>query len=610
MLLWELRKWLRANKWLLAEVLGAFLIAVALTWPMVLHPSQSALGSPDADGMKHLWTLWWMRASIWDYGDFPFSTDLINYPQGMDLYPIEPLNGLVSLFFPWMALTTLSNMLVLMNITLTGIAGAWFGRVLSGSRWGGITTGLLLQCSSVMAFFVHVGVGELNHLWWLPLGLGCLLKARKTLDWSWFIALSLCLIGAMLSCFYLGFFLAMSVLLWSVLTIWAKRRTPRLLLQYIVAASLAIMVVLPVTRSFSGSYKSGSIPDVSLSSYMFENHGQPITDPPSARLELQQLVEWNRKTEGRKEAAYGGGRYVGLFTLGLALIGLIRRPKEALPWLAVAIVGIVFACGSYFTLNGEEIRSNGIRLVMPSFWLNRILGYYAEPLNFPVRYMSMTAVALSAMAGLAVRNWKWSLVVPVAVLEIVLFQMLAWPWQTFAPREAEALAQLQGVDDKALIDLALVARSDMENRYNALSTQIVHGKKINGVPLERIEFFARDGFYFISSLSLFVDLKPIYENRGGSLNKDYRSDLAILQDAGFGWILVSYRTGAEQLPSGIVDEMSRLCGTAHVRTRGMAVWKLPEVTYTSEELVGWKALHMQAIQKLERITPGMAPALR
>ncbi len=610
MLLWELKKWLRKNKWLLADVLGAFLVAMVLTWPVIFQPSVGALGSQDADGMKHIWTLWWMRASVWEYGEFPFSTDLINYPTGMDLYPIEPLNGLLSLFVPWIGLTTLSNLLVLLNITLTGIAGAWFGRVLTGSRWGGLVTGLLIQCSSVMAFFVHVGVGELNHLWWLPLGLGCLLQARKTLDWFWFFALSGCLIGAMLSCFYLGFFLAMSVLLWSILTFWAGKKTPRLIGQYIMAAFLAILIVIPVTKAFSGSYKSGNIPEVSLSSYLFENHGQPITDPPSARLEIQQLVEINRKPEGRKEAAYSGGRYIGFVTIILALIGLIRRPKEALPFLILAIVGIIFACGSYLTVQGEEIRANGIRLVMPSFWLNRILGYYAEPLNFPVRYLSITAVSLAAMAGLGIKNWKWSFLAPVAAIEIVLFQMLVWPWQTFSPRDASALTQLQGVDDKALIDLALVARSDMENRYNALSTQIVHGKRINAVPLERIEFFAREGFYFVSSLSLFQDLKPIYENRGGSLNKDYRSDLAILDDTGFGWILVSYRSGAENLPSGIVNELNSLCGKPFVITRGMGVWRLPVVEYTEEELKGWRALHQQSMLKLERITPGMAPALR
>ena len=90
---WDMRQKMKANKWLIGEVIGFFLLAVLLTWPMIKYPSFAALGSKNADGMKHLWTLWWMRASIWDYGDFPFTTDLINYPVGMDLYPIEPLNG-------------------------------------------------------------------------------------------------------------------------------------------------------------------------------------------------------------------------------------------------------------------------------------------------------------------------------------------------------------------------------------------------------------------------------------------------------------------------------------------------------------------------------------
>ncbi|MEC7985853.1 MAG: hypothetical protein VX278_11865 [Myxococcota bacterium] len=610
MLYWEVRRWLKNNRWRLYEVLGAIAIAALLTWPMIAQPTTAALGSQDADGMKHLWTLWWMRASVWDYGDFPFSTDLINYPTGMDLYPIEPLNGFLALMVPWMNLIALSNFLAFFNITLTGIIGCWFGRVLSGSKWGGIAAGVLLECSSVMAFFVHVGVGELNHLWWLPLGLGCLIQARRTMDWKWFLYLSLCLIGAMLSCFYLGFFLAFSVLIWSILTIWASKETPKLLMYYVLAAVLSVSVVLPITRSFSNSYKSGDIPNVSLESYLFQNHGQPITDPPSARLELQQLIEPNRKPEDRKEAAYSGGRYIGFLSLILALVGLVRRPKEALPWLVVGSVGILFACGSYFTLNGVEVKSNGIRLVMPSFWLNRILGYYAEPLNFPVRYLAMTSVALAAMASLAVKNWKWSLVVPAAALEVIVLQMLAWPWQTFSPREASVLESLRGVDDLALIDFALVARSDMENRYNSLSTQIVHGKRINGVPLERIEFFARDGYYFIGSLKLFRDLKPIYENRGGMLGTDYRPDLAILQDAGFGWLLVSYRSGAEQMPSNVVQQLTNLCGKPFAQGRGLGVWRLPLVEYTPEELKLWKGLHQTQLQKLRRITPGMAPPLK
>ncbi len=191
--------------------LWAFGLACALTWPTIAHLDYATLGSVHADGMKHLWTLWWMRGSVWEEGRIPFETTLVNYPVGMELYPIEPLNGLLAIALPFLPIVLLSNVLVLLNMTLTGVAGAWFGRVLSGSFWGGLLAGTLLEGSAVMAFFVHVGVGELLHLWWLPLGLGCLLMARRTLAWRWFAALTGCLVGAMLSCFYLGFFLALAV---------------------------------------------------------------------------------------------------------------------------------------------------------------------------------------------------------------------------------------------------------------------------------------------------------------------------------------------------------------------------------------------------------------
>ena len=344
---WQLRFWLREKKTFIWELMGFWLLSIVLTWPMILSPATSALGSSHGDGMKHLWTLWWMRASIWDYGDFPFRTDLVNYPVGMDLYPIEPLNGLIACFLPFMSVVMLSNFLAILNMTLTGFFGAWCGRVLSGNRLGGIVCGLLLEGSSVMAFFVHVGVGELNHLWWLPLGLGCLVMARRSGLKRWFAAVALCLIGAIVSCFYLGFFLAMATLVWSLLTLWAGKDTPKLLLKYICTAAVAVMVVLPITQSFSASYKVGSKPQVSLSEYVTGEHGQAVTDPPSARLELGQLLEVRRKPERREEAAYGGGRYLGFIPLTLALVGLMRRPREALPWLGVGVVGLIFAFGTF-----------------------------------------------------------------------------------------------------------------------------------------------------------------------------------------------------------------------------------------------------------------------
>ncbi len=575
---------------------------------MILSPNSAALGSQHADGMKHLWTLWWMRSSVWNYGDFPFHTDMVNYPTGMDLYPIEPLNGLFALLFPWMPLIMLANLLVLVNLLLTGVIGSWFGRLLSESRIGGVVAGTLLQGSAVMAFFVHVGVGELHHLWWLPLGLGLQIKARQTMEWKWFLALSFSLVGAMLSCFYLGFFLSLSVLTWAILTGWAGLKTPKLVGKYIVAASLAIMIVIPVTKSFSSSYKTGQVPDVSLMNYVTQNHGQPVTDPPAARLELSQLVTPRRKAESRELQAYGGGRYLGFLALGFALVGLFRNPKKAYPWIVVAGVGILFAFGTYWTVNGVEIKNaSGVRLVMPLFWLNRVLGYLAEPLNFPTRFLAMTAIAIAAMGSLAIKEKKFLPLVFLAVIEISWGSLTGYPWQSLVPRKASVLSALDTDEEGAVIDLSLAARSDMENRFNALGTQIVHGRKLHAVPVERVEFFAREGQIFVQATKLFQDLKPFYENRGGQLASNYRNDLAILQDAGFKWIVVSYRNGAERMPQGIITALTEICGPAVGIEAGVGAWRLPEVQYSEEELKLWKSQHKLMQQALSLKMPGMGP---
>ncbi|MDP6931876.1 MAG: hypothetical protein QGG40_03130 [Myxococcota bacterium] len=588
-------------------MLGWFVVlAGALTWPMLRHPATEALGSARGDGIKHLWTLWWMRASVWNEGQLPFHTTLINWPVGMDLYPIEPLNGLFGVLAPWMNVVLLSNLLIFGNLVATGMAGAWFGRELSGNDGGGFVAGTMLMGSSVMACFVHLGAAELTHIWWLPLGFGTLIRARKGTSWMPFLALSGCLVGATLSCFYLGMFLAMGTLVWSISTLWAGRRTPILLVQYAVAAGLGLCVVVPVATVFSGSYELGSVPDVSFMSYLSGEHGQPITDPTTARLELSQLWTPGREAANWQESAYGAGRYVGVVALLLAAWGLIRRPRQGIPWLLVAAVGLVFAQGSYLTMGGEEVLVGGRKLQMPLVWLNRAMGYLAEPLNFPVRFQALTVTALAGLASLAVRG-PWSLLGLLVVLEVSWGQMLDRPWETLEPQEASALRVVRDHEGHAMVDLALAWRSDAENRWSALSTQIEHEHPVQAVPVERIEYFAMDGQHFVRALPLLDDLEPLYNRSRGGLSGDYRSDLALLRDAGFHELLINYRGGRETLPLPLVQAMDRLCGPALVRTGFLGLWPIPEVEYTEEEMTTWRETHQARVNQVMRLTPGMGP---
>ena len=55
----------------------------------------------------------------------------------------------------------------------------------------------------------------------------------------------------------------------------------------------------------------------------------------------------NHKDEKKQ---HGGGRYLGTIPLLIALVGIIRRPKEALPWLGVATVGVLLPMERFIPL--------------------------------------------------------------------------------------------------------------------------------------------------------------------------------------------------------------------------------------------------------------------
>ena len=80
--------------------------------------------------------------SVWEYGDFLIRrTWELPYWDGS--ISIEPLNGLVALFFPWVPLIAFK----LLGVGKYGapVDGAWFGRLLSRSRVGGFVAGTCLK---------------------------------------------------------------------------------------------------------------------------------------------------------------------------------------------------------------------------------------------------------------------------------------------------------------------------------------------------------------------------------------------------------------------------------------------------------------------------------
>ncbi len=560
--------------WPLLLLAQSVALGIALTWPTVAHLTTHAVGYADADGPKHIWTLWWMRHEFW-HGVSGLHTSLVNYPEGMDLFPIEPLNGLISLVLP-LPTVLLSNLLALGHLILLGMTAGWLGWLLSGRKLGAHVAAAMAEGTAFSAFVLHVGVGELRQIWWIPLGLGCLVKARETLAWKWFLALAAVLAGAALSCFYHGLFLGLATAIWALTTLWPR---PRLLAGYALAAGLSVAIVFPVVTTFATSFGGTGAPMP-----VFDDRGVVVSTYPGAAMELDQMLRLRsaeRKGADRQTYAYTGGRYVGWVTLALALTGLFAAPKRALPWVAVAGASATLSLGSVLWMQGALVTHGGMNYVLPLAYLNDELGRIAEPINFPARFIAPGMIALAMLAALATR-WRWSaLAVPIALIDVAANDLVPWPRQNFALPDVASFAQAPGTG--AIADLAAAWNPDPESRLSAIAVQVATGRAVSGVPIERLDTWAHSGTDWVRALHL---MREFVSNRPSRIALDYRRDAWLMRKRGFDSVLLSGNNATEHSGNSMI--LTEAFGRP-VRAGRVALWPVPDVTATAEEALSWQA---------------------
>ncbi len=617
-----LAAWLRLGGVAVPLLLQSVVLAVALTWPALIRWT-SVVGGKDADTMKHVWTLWWCRAHLLREG-LGLHTGLLNHPEGLDLWPVEPLNGLGSVLLAFLPVVATANLLAVLNLVATGLAAGLLGWEISRSRPGALAAAFLLQSSSWALFAIHVGVGELQHLWLLPLGCWALLRLVDTCRWRCVVVLGLVLGLGTVACFYYGFYLALALLLLGLAGVVTSPQRWRLLGQLTVAALLAALIVLPVTREFTASYGDTFQSEYGFWRFVFvEGLGQTVVDPISARLQPEDLLLGRSELWGQGYGgleAYGGGKLLGIPLILLGLVALYRQPRRSVAWLLVAVLGVLLALGSYLSVGGEEVLWSGAKLRLPFLQLNRVLAFVAEPLNFPVRFLALTTVALCALAALALRDargrriWVLLVLVPLNAVDVQLRGLLPWPLPSFSLPQLEGLEVLDGgpgAGEGAVLDLAGAFRHDPESRMVVMSAQLQHQQPIQAVPIDRLEFHVREGRWFAAGLTIVEDLAPAYMKSGDPVQGDRQADLFVLHEAGFDRVLVVSLGGREPLPTNFVQAMDAIFGSPLAQAPTWAVYGVPAVDVGPEQAQAWLDEHAErsARAELETLAPGPMPAL-
>lgn len=575
-------------------LLQATVLAVIFTWPLVPRFAAEAIGRGDTDTPKHLWNLWWMRHEVWG-GPVGLLTRSANFPDGMQLYPIEPLNGVFAALIP-AGPVALSNGLALLHVVLLGMCAGWLGHEVSGTRAGAHVASALAQVCAFTSFTLDLGAGELRQVWWIPLGLAVLVRARRTEERRWFVALALVLAGAVLACFYHGFFLAMAVAIWALCTL-RPRRT--LLVGYALAAGLALLVVVPIVRGFAGSYGTDAAEVVELrgaaetGASNDQGGGSPgsgaaqgsvggsfsVDRYPGASVSLEQL--WAPSAGARRR--YDGGRYLGLVGLLLGAIGVAAAPRRAGPWLAVFGVSLVLSLGPVLLWQQAPLRVGDVVFGLPLAPLNRALALIGEPMNFPARFLAPAMIALSVLGALATR-WRFVIaLVPLALVDVVARDETPWPRNTFA------LPDMAGLEAAAplgpVADLGMVANSEPTVRTRAIAAQLLLGRPFNSVPIERLSAWSTSADRWLRALPLVRVVNSFTGGAGMATAGDWRPDLWLLGDRGYAHLLLTHRATGVDL--GADTFLTGLCGEP-VRTPHATLWTVPAVEATGREPASWR----------------------
>lgn len=583
-------------------LLQSLALSVVLMCPAPGGFGTRAIGSPDGDGAKHLWTLWWMREEALAGQPGPL-TRLVNFPMGASLYPIDPVDGLLGVLLP-LPPTQLANLLAVLHLTLLGLAAGWLGRLVSGSRLGGFVAGALAQGSAFTAFTLHVGVGELRQVWWVPLGFACLLRAQETGRQRWFLALGATAGAATLACFYHGAFLGLGAFVWLCCS---PPRSARAFGGFAVAAALALAIAIPAARTFSASYgPPAAAESAEAAPATLATEAAAAADAVGAAASLDDLYLPRSVARSRLDAetrAFTGGRYLGWLAAALALAGVAASPRRAWPWVAVAVVGAALSLGSAPTLGGAPL--GGAAWGAPFRALNAALASVAEPINFPARFLALPMIALPMLASLATR-WRWTaLLVPFAIAEIQLGDLVPWP------RESFALPPVTGLSGKGpILDLGIALDDSRASRQLDMAVQMALSSPTQALPVDRLDRWNNAGARWARALPIVQDLASHGPNPPAPAAQ-YRPDLALLHAAGFERLLMTHPSDA--LDPKVDGLLTALCGPPQ-RTELATLWTLPTPRATAEELAAWAIEQEARVAALpETDTPGSyptAPGLR
>ncbi|GEM_PF-312707 len=184
-------------------------LAIVVTWPLAAHITTGVVGQDQAtDSYQHIWHQWWVAYALTHWQN-PFFTNLLYYPDGIDLFwqTLGFTQGLVAIPVTLtLGPVAGANFTIFSSFVIGGYAVFLLARRLTGSFAGGLVAGAIYAFSPYHMQKMSEGSIELTSIHWLPLYVWALDVLLERPNWRRAFLASFLLLWVSLGAWYYGLF--------------------------------------------------------------------------------------------------------------------------------------------------------------------------------------------------------------------------------------------------------------------------------------------------------------------------------------------------------------------------------------------------------------------
>ncbi|NLF12917.1 MAG: hypothetical protein GX597_14095, partial [Anaerolineaceae bacterium] len=406
------------------------LLAVALTWPLILHLGTHLPGSDTwaFDEYTFVWNTWWFRYSLLELGQDPLYTGHIFYPLGISLalFTYNLFNTIVALPLALLPLPAISNLTFLLTTVLTaygtfllvrhlvaGAAGEGKQGIPAAGNLAAFLAGLIYAFGSYRMVYAAIGHYDMWSTAWIPFYTLFFLRAVGPGGRPRHAVLAgLSFALAMLNEMIFGVFLAMLSAILLAFALVRRRRAAeqdretglpwqglvlRLALMVLVAALLYAPVLLPVLREMAAGYELAGWGDAEKLSVDLVGL---VTPTPLHPLDGDWAGALRQAREGTGRFRDVNTVFLGWAGLGLAVVGAVAYRRRLAAWITSLIVFVTFSLGPLLQINGRSAFDlDGLTVNVP---LPFILLHYlplVKANRVPNRFSVVLMLALAVLAA-------------------------------------------------------------------------------------------------------------------------------------------------------------------------------------------------------------------